>query len=187
MITGRPANDGMLGSVKIAEQQDARLRTFVLVSAPAALVAWQVGFELGAFDVIAYRRVFAVFVFSIVVLVATFMAPDSGFASSWWSRLILSLPLVYLVADVTTLTESTAVSNLLGGAILVTAPYVVWVAAQLMGFEFLALARHDQIAAIALVVMLGILGWYVGSNNARFVTCRDFVRTGEYVPPNCAD
>lgn len=136
---------------------------------------------------IAYRRIFAVFVVSTVVLVATFMAPHSGFASSWWSRLILSLPLMYVLADVTTLTDSTVVSNLLGGAILLTFPYVVWVGAQLMGFSFFALARRDQIAAVALVVMLGILGWYVGNNNSRFVTCRDFVRMGDYVPANCAD
>jgi hypothetical protein len=159
----------------------------VLVTTPMALVAWQVGFELGAFDVIAYRRIFAVFVVSIVVLIATFMAPDRGFASSWWSRLILSLPLVYLLADVTKLTDSTLVANLLGGAILLTFPYVAWVGARLMGFNFFALARRDRVAAVVAVVILGILGWYVGSNNNRFVTCRDFVRMGDYVPTNCAD
>ena len=182
-----PAYDDMLRSVETSEQQDARVRTFVLVLTPAALVAWQVGFELGAFDVVAYGRIFAVFVVSIVVLTATFVAPDSGFASSWWSRLILSLPLVYLLADVADLTESRFVTNLLGVAILLTFPYVIWVAGQLMGFEFFALARRDRIAVVVLVAMLGVFGWYVGQNNERFVTCRDFIRMGDYVPENCAD
>ena len=56
-----------------------------------------------------------------------------------------------------------------------------------MGFEFFALARRDQISVLLLVAMLGIFGWYVGQNNDRFVTCRDFIRMGDYVPENCAD
>jgi hypothetical protein len=62
-----------------ATPSDARVKTFAVVVAPAALAAWQVGFELGAFDVISYRRIFAVYVVSTVVLIATFIASDSGF------------------------------------------------------------------------------------------------------------
>jgi len=166
---------------------DPKVRTFVLVSAPAALAAWQVGFELGAFDVISYRRIFAVFVVSAVVLVATFIAPDSGFATSQRSRLILSLPLLYLAADITLLTESTLVVNLLGGAVLLTLPYVVWVAARLMGFEFFTLDRVEQLAVAGLVLMIGLLGWYVGAKNDRFLTCRDFERMGDFEPANCVE
>ncbi|MDH4278930.1 MAG: hypothetical protein OEZ14_07090 [Acidimicrobiia bacterium] len=157
------------------------------MSTPAALTAWQVGFEFGAFDVIAYRRVFAVFVVSTVVLVATFIAPDSGFATTAWSRLVLSLPLVYVAADITLLTESTLVTNVLSATILLTGPYIVWVAARLMGFEFFRLAQREQAAALVLVVTIGVLGWYVGHNNSRFLTCRDFVRMGDFVPDNCVD
>jgi len=173
--------------VSIPQPVESRVRTFVLVSTPAAVAAWQVGFEFGAFDVIAYRRVFAVFIVSTVVLIATFIAPDSGFATTAWSRLILSLPLVYIAADITLLTKSTLVSNLLSAAILLTSPYVVWVAVRLMGFEFFALARREQVVAIVLVVTIGVLGWYVGHNNNHFLTCRDFVRMGDFQPENCAD
>ena len=165
---------------------DAKTRTFVLISTPAALVAWQVGFEYGAFDIIAYRRIFAVFVISLVVLIATFVSAQSGFATSTWSRLILSLPMVYIAADLTSLTTSAIVVNALGAAILLTSPYVVWVAARLMGFEFFTLTRREQLAIVALVMMIGILGWYVGHNNDHFLTCRDFVRMGDFEPANCA-
>ena len=157
------------------------------MSTPAALAAWQVGFEFGAFEVIAYRRVFAVFVVSAVVFIATFIAPDSGFATTAWSRLILSLPLIYVAADIVLLTESKLLSNLLSAAILLTSPYVVWVAARLMGFEFFAFTRRAQVAAIVLVVTIGVVGWYVGHNNHHFMTCRDFVRMGDFRPENCAD
>ena len=169
------------------QRSDPRIRTFVLVSTPAALAAWQVGFELGAFDVIAYRRIFAVFVVSTVVLIATFIAPDSGFATTTWSRLILSLPLVYIAADVTLLTNSRFITTLLSGAILLTSPYIVWVAARLMGFEIFTLERREQVGAIILVMGIGILGWYVGHSNNHFLTCRDFVRMGDFKPANCVD
>jgi hypothetical protein len=181
-----PLVAGKLTAVSTKPSPDAKARTFVIVTTPAALAAWQVGFELGAFDVIAYRRVFAVFVVSAVVLIATFILPDGGFATSAWSRLILSLPLVYLAADIVFLTESTIVATVLGGALLLTLPYAAWVAARLMGFEFFSLARREQVAAVALVVLIGVLGWYVGRYNNHFLTCRDFVRMGDFEPANCA-
>jgi hypothetical protein len=55
-----------------------------------------------------------------------------------------------------------------------------------MGLEFFGLTRREQLGAISMVVMIGVLGWYVGHNNNRFVTCRDFVRMGDYEPSNCA-
>ncbi len=54
-------------------------RTFMLVTVAGALAGWDIGFEYGAFDTISYRRVFAVFVVSTVVLAATFVADDDTF------------------------------------------------------------------------------------------------------------
>jgi hypothetical protein len=173
--------------VPLQPDADPRVRTFVLVAAPAALAAWQVGFELGAFDVISYRRIFAVYVVSTVILIATFIAPESGFATSFVSRMILALPLAYLAADITLLTDSTAVSTVLGALVLTTFPYTVWVAARLMGFEFFRLVRIERLVVVALIALVGLLGWYVGRYNDRFVTCRDFVRMGDFAPANCAD
>ncbi len=69
-------------TVSTGQRSDSRVRTFVVVPMPAALVAWQIGFEFGAFGVITYGRVFAVFVLSTVIFVATFIAPDRGFATT---------------------------------------------------------------------------------------------------------
>ncbi len=165
--------------------QTARVQTFVIVAAPASLVAWQVGFELGAFDVIDYSRIFAVFVLGAVVLAATFIAPDRGFVTSGWGRLVLALPLAYLLADMTSLTDSPVIRNTLGIAVVAIVPYIVWVAARLMGFEFFTLNVREQAATIVLVLLVGLTGLYVGANNDRFLTCRDFERTGDFVPEDC--
>ncbi len=117
------------------------------------------------------------------MLIATFIAPDGGFATSEWSRGLLALTLIHLAADVIWLTRSTLVANLLGGAVLLTFPNVVWVAARLMGFEFFALDRREQLA-VPLVGSIGILGWYVGTD--KDLTCRDFVGMGDFEPESCA-
>ena len=158
----------------------------MLIAAPGAFVAWQIGFEFGAFDVVAYERVFGVFVLATVVLVTTFVAPVNGFAGSVWSRLILASPLAYLVLDAVILTDLPSISGVIGAIVLLSFPYVLWVGARLMGFEFFKLAFREQTIAVLTVVMIGLAGLYVGSHNDRFVTCRDFERMGDYQPQNCA-
>jgi hypothetical protein len=159
---------------------------FVAAAIPGALIAWNVGFELGAFDVVSYRRTFSIFVVCTVVLVATFVWPAGGLASSWWSRLILALPFVYIVSDALLLTDSATVSNVLTAALVLTLPYAVWVIARLLGSDLFALSRREQIVTFAFVVLLGLTGFYVGTTNERFLTCRDFERAGDYIPQDCA-
>ena len=162
-----------------------RIRGFVLVTVPGALVAWSIGFEFGAFDNVSYQRVFAVFVVSTVVLLATFVAADEGTHSSAVRRLALAAPLVYVVLDALFLDESGPVSRTLGLAVVATLPYALWVAARLMGVAYFELDRRTQVAVVLTIAVIGACGLYVGANNDRFVTCRDFERSGDYLPENC--
>lgn len=143
------------------------------------------GFELGAFDIVSYRRVFAVFVVCTVVLVATFVWPTAEFATSWWSRMVLAFPIVYVVADTLWLTEWVVVANGLSAAIMLTLPFAAWVIARMIGSDVLSLTRREQVATIAVVVAVGVMGFYIGTENDRFLTCRDFERMGEFVPTGC--
>lgn len=153
---------------------------------PAALVSWSLGFDLGAFDAVSYHRVFSVFVVCVVVLVATFLWPADDFSTSVWSRLVLALPVVYVVADALLLTESVLVANVLSALIVLTLPYAAWVVGKLVGSDLIALSRREQVAIVSLVVAIGIAGFYVGADNYRFLSCRDFERMGDYVPANCS-
>ncbi|MGA9278954.1 hypothetical protein [Ilumatobacter sp.] len=166
------------------DPQSAAL-AFVVAAIPGALIAWGVGFELGAFDVVSYQRTFSIFVVCTVVFVATFVLPD-GLASSWWSRLILALPFLYIVSDALLLTDSATVSNVLTAALILTLPYAVWVIARLLGRDLFALSRREQAVTFAVVVLVGLAGFYVGTANERFLTCRDFERAGDFVPQGCA-
>ena len=160
-------------------------RTFLLVTVAGALTAWDLGFEYGAFDTISYRRVLAVFVISTVVLATTFATGDDSLTTSTPTRLVLALPLIYVVADLTFLTASQAVADFLAAAVLLTFPYTLYVIAKLLGPDYFTLPVKQRALAAAIVVTIGAAGWYVGNANDRFLTCDDFERIGDYQPKNC--
>jgi len=162
-------------------------RTFMLVTIAGSLVAWDIGFEFGAFDTVSYRRVFAVFVVSTVVLVATIIADDDTLATSNMSRAILALPLLYFVADLTFLTFSQLLVSVLSLAILLTFPWALWVIARMLDTDFFSLGQRERNIAVATVILIGLAGLYVGTANDRFLTCGDFERIGDYQPDNCRE
>jgi putative Mn2+ efflux pump MntP len=51
-------------------QPSPEARTFILVAIGVSLPAWEICFELGAFETISYRRILALFVVATVVLIA---------------------------------------------------------------------------------------------------------------------
>lgn len=157
----------------------------MMVTIAGALVAWDIGFDYGAFGTVSYRRFFTVFVVSTVVLVATVVRNDETFATSPTSRLILGLPLAYFVADLLFLTVSETVVSLLNLAIFITFPYTLYVIARLLDQDFFTLPRREQLIAAAVVLVLGLAGYYIGYENHRFLNCGDFELIGDYQPPNC--
>lgn len=167
-------------------QDSLPVRRFILAALPASLVSWSLGFDLGAFDTVSYHRVFSVFVVCAVVLVATFLWPSGDFPTSSWSRIVLALPVVYIIADALWLTESVLVANVLSAAIVLTLPYAAWVVGRLVGSDLIALSRREQVAIASLFVVIGLAGFYVGADNDRFLSCRDFEHMGDYVPANCS-
>jgi hypothetical protein len=160
-------------------------RTFVLVVIPGALVAWDMGFELGAFETFSYKRAFALFVVSVAVVAATFIADDDTYATSYWSRAILSMPALFLVADFLVEDRSANLALLFTLTLLVVFPYALWVVARLINIEFFALTNRNRAIACVMIAVVGLLGLYVGSRNDRFLFCSDFERIGDYQPKNC--
>lgn len=170
----------------VSEQETAGItRTFMVVTITGSLVSWDVGFEYGAFDTVSFHRVFTVFVISTVVLVTTLVRNDESFATSPMSRLVLGLPLAYLLADLTFLTTSQTVVDVLNLAILATFPYTLWVIARLLDRDYFQLPARERAIAAAVVLALGAAGYYVGVNNDRFLLCSDFERIGDFQPENC--
>jgi len=166
-------------------EPSALTRTFMVVTIAGSLVAWDIGFDMGAFETISYRRLFTVFVVSTVVLLTTFVRNDETLATSPFSRVILGLPLAYLAADMTFLTVSQALVDALNVAIIATFPWTLYVVARLVDRDYFTLPRREQIIAVVAVLLIGLAGLYVGDAHTRFLSCDDFARSGDYQPEDC--
>jgi hypothetical protein len=166
-------------------QASPEARTFVLVVIGASLPAWEIGFELGAFGTISYRRVLAVFVVATVVLIATFVVDDPALPRGWPARLLLAAPAVAVALDATTQGAHQVVETVLVVAAVLSFPYGVYVVARLLAGDYFMLGRRLQVIAALTVLLVAVGGWYMGEANDRFLVCSDFELLGDYVPPNC--
>lgn len=187
MTTKRPDAEDTTSSTARSSARSSVARSFLLITVAGALQSWEVGFEYGAFETVSYRKVFAVFVVCSVVFIGTLVANDESFVTSWPSRVILALPLMFVVADLLFLTDSSAIVTVFAVAVLVTLPYALFVVVRIIDTDYFALPRNLQAAAVVTILLIGIIGLYVGATNDRFLTCEDFERIGDYQPDNCAD
>lgn len=169
------------------QTNDPEGRTFVLLAAGAGFAAWELGFDLGAFDNIDHRRFWAVWILCTVALVAGWLFPDPDLATAWRFRWVLATPSLWLITDLVDVgTGATATSILIVLSVL-TLPLALYVIAELLAGDFFKLQRRTQLVLVALVGLIFVTGWYVGNGNDRFITCQDFERAGDFVPENCYD
>ncbi len=170
------------------ETATASDRAALLIAVPAALLAFWIGFNLGAFDEIFFDQVLGVWVTATVVLVASLVSKLPP--RSWWGRLVLLVPTAWLiVAAVIDPGESGGAIDALFAftvlATVITLPFIGWILVTTINPDFLDLPRFNKsaVVAVALVFLLG--GWALGTANDQFLTCEDFKVSGADQPANC--
>jgi hypothetical protein len=158
--------------------------TFVVLMVSSGVVAWQLGFELGAFETIDYRWLWLVWVLSVVALVSSVVFRGSTFdiARPW--QFVLVIPTVRVVVDFFVPVNG-AVSLALDIASAATLPLTLYILARLLAWKFFELSWRTQVIGAALVVGIFLTGWLVGDSHRRYLTCYDFIRAGDYVPADC--
>lgn len=169
------------------ESASAEGRTFVLLAAGAGFAAWEVGFDLGAFNTIDHRRFWAIWILCTVALVAGALFPDPDLAKAWRFRWVLAIPSLWLLSDVAQVGTGQTATSILVVLSVMTFPLALYVIAELLAGDFFRLQRRSQMALVGLVALIAATGWYVGNGNDRFLTCEDFERAGDFQPENCWD
>ncbi len=168
------------------EEVRIRARSFLILTITAAVPAFDIGFEAGAFRTVSYHRVVTIFVISTVVLVWSLVTKiEDPIATSWVSRLILAVPAVYMLLEETVLRTSRKEADLLFLGVIATFPYVLYLIARIVAPNYFSLPGRERAVAAVLVVALAVSGFYIGRSHPRFLHCVDFSRVGDYVPPNC--
>lgn len=161
-------------------------RTFVVTATAAALAAFNLGFDVGAFRNIEHRKTWAIWVLCTVALIASYLFRNSDYRLGGRWRTALALPSLWIIVDFLTDTSSTVIVVVLLIASLATLPFALYVLVRLVAGDFVAFPARLRNALIVTALGVFAVGWAVGENHARFLTCRDFERAGEYVPDNCA-
>lgn len=162
-------------------------RAALLIAVPAALLAFWIGFNLGAFDEIFFDQVLGVWVTATVVLVASLVSKLPP--RSWWGRLVLLVPTVWLIAaTVIDPGDSGGAVYLFGVTVVVTVitlPFLGWILVTAISPGFLDLPRVNKSAIVAVALLFFLGGWALGSRNDRFLTCENFKVSGADQPVNC--
>lgn len=160
-------------------------RSFVVAATGAGIAGFNVGFDVGAFGNVDHRRFWAIWVVCTVALVASYVFDDGSYRLGGRWRLALTVPTVWIVAGAVFDASNQALVTTLAVVSVLALPYGIYVLVYLVAGDFLAMSGRLQLALIALTLVIFGVGWYVGSDHVRFLTCDDFALAGEFVPDGC--
>ena len=163
----------------------AEARTFVVVVLGSGLVAWQIGFDLGAFDTVDHRWRWTIWVLSFTALVSSFIFRNSEFALARRWQLVLALPTMRLISDFYLPYGESLVSNVVLLISAATLPLALYTLARLLAGHYFGMSTGIRAAATVMIATIFIAGLVVGEAHPRYVECDDFERIGDYVPENC--
>jgi hypothetical protein len=163
-------------------------RATLLITITAATVAFGLGSNLGAFDVIFFDALLTVWVIATIVLVGSFVTslPPRHVGG----RLVLLLPSGWLLAALMSdpASEGLASRVLFALTIAVTVvclPFIAWALISAINPEFIDLPRLNRIAVAGAVIAFALIGYGLGARNDLFLSCDDFKISGNDLPPNC--
>jgi hypothetical protein len=165
-------------------------RAALLITAASASFAFTIGFNLGAFGVIFFDQLLAVWVISTVVFAGSLF---SGLPPRTWPRrLILLLPTLWIVAawvdNTFGLTTYDRVAFTLTVAVTIIAlPFVAWILITVINADFANLPRSRKGVVMAAVGLFMIIGLVIGARNDMFLNCGDFKISGNDLPANCLE
>jgi len=156
----------------------------------AALVVWWPAFAIGAYGVIFFNQLLALWAASTAIFLTSLTAGRRA-RLSWARRLALLIPSLWLLLAFA-LPER-------GPEPWSRALFYVAIVLTLAGTPFLAalllrvtIAGYEQIpsrrrlVAAAIVGSVAITAFGLGQSNNRFLTCNDFIISGNDTPPGCA-
>ena len=178
-----------------SEPSEADIKIFLLSTISLSVAAWDIAFNYGVFGTVFFDKVFTVWAASMAALLASLFVPpppDRRYLFSWRGRFVLFIPtlwvLIHLVAGEPIEGDTTdIVLNTLSIVIaLVTLPYTLYILIVIVTPDLVNLRNPKFIGALlGIVVVIAAAGFAVGQHNELFLTCDDFVVSGNDTPARC--
>jgi hypothetical protein len=168
---------------------DPIVRSFLVITATSSTAVFTVMFQIGAWGVVFFDKLQVIWVLATATLLSSLVLRDR-WSPSVWGRGVLLVPSLWLATgyidsawsavDLGPLTTATSVITLL------SIPYLALALLRALSPAFLDLpARRLQAGAILIALAVGLCGLLMGSTNDRYLTCGDFVVSGNDQPADC--
>ena len=156
----------------------------------ASLLVWWPAFTLGAYGVIFFQQLLSLWAASTAIFLTSLTAQRRA-RVSWARRLALLIPSLWLLLAIFVPEGEARPWSwvLFCLAIVLTLVGVPFLATLLLrvtisGYEQIPPRR--RLIAGAAVGMVAIAAFGLGQFNSRFLTCNDFIISGNDTPPGCA-
>jgi hypothetical protein len=183
-VTGDPAADRQATEIG---------GPLALTAMTLGLVTWPIAFDLGAYGVVMYDDVFRIVVASTILCVITLVRCPYESPQRWLVPVALAGPLAWL-SSASVLVGSTAEAMdrpafviALVAVLVVSVPITLKLLLDLFEPELVrARSRRLTLIVVGLVGVVALIGFLVGANNHRYMTCEDFRIAGASEPENCA-
>ncbi|MEM7121533.1 MAG: hypothetical protein AAF563_09680 [Pseudomonadota bacterium] len=173
----------------------ADIKIFMLSTISLSVAAWDIAFNLGVFNTIFFDKVFTVWAASTAALFASFFVPppaDRKRLVSWRGRFVLLIPTLWMLVDLEsgvslTGTEIDAQLSWLSLIVaVVTLPYTLYVLVIMVTPDLINLKQPlFFVVMFAIVAFIALVGYAVGYYNEDFLTCQDFIVSGNDTPARC--
>lgn len=157
------------------------------------MLTWPIAFNLGAYGAVLYEDIFQLVVASSILLVITVVSPVYPTPWRWLVWAALAAPLCWLLAagfvvgSTSEALQRTEFAVALGLIVLVSVPLTLRLLVDVLTPELARSgSRRITRAVVALVLSVGLVGFVVGRQHPRFMTCADFAIAGAFEPENCA-
>lgn len=162
-----------------------------LAALTLGLIAFPLGFNLGAYDVIFYYDVMKVVVAAMILFAVTFFSKGGRPSVTWLMRIALvSLPLWFAAAAAFEGSTGQAMDRLgyqlwFAASLLVSVPLTLKLMVDMFTPEVRGLRNQRILILVAVVSLTGVLGFIAGDQHPRLLVCDDFSVAGASEPDGC--
>ena len=165
-------------------------KSFILSTVAVSITIWNVSFNLGAFGDIFFNDFFTVWVIASVTLLCCLLLPKRQSPVGRLGLLIMAFPTVgFMFSFLDNITVNPAIGTMdlfiSGIAYVICLPYTIHVIYSIHHQEIVGLSKKLFIKVALIAVIIGMIGYSIGSHNYLFLTCSDFKISGNDLPTNC--
>lgn len=185
------ANDDLLTGFSKEVSSAPEIRTFFVSTIGAALIAWDIAFNFGAFHTVFFARRHQIAVVLFVVVLGTIVLRHQA-KVNWWLLGLLSIPMVWIIFRLAVPpranTTASTIDSVLFVLVVTLYPVVFWIMLRLVAPDYFSIPnRRLKVMSVAIVLVIAVLGYGVGELNGRFLSCNEFRISGNDLPADCVE